>query len=165
MKLRQLRCVTCQVPLGEHQTPQVCDRALILGTDLLAPDLEPHRVHLLPERPAVTHKFDLYLDSGEKVRNYLTYGCFPDGRLAEVFIRTANYGSTYSGLLDAVAISVSVGLQYGIPLKVYVDQFRAMKFEPSGFTPNEAVHHAHSVLDYVARWLWARFGPKEVKTS
>jgi len=66
-------------------------------------------------------------------------------------------GSTLSGFMDGLAISMSIGLQYGVPLKTFVDKLTSARFEPSGFTENPDIHYSSSVLDYIARWLGGKF--------
>ena len=73
----------------------------------------------------------------------------------------AKEGSTISGLMDAFATAVSYGLQYGVPLKFFVDKFSHVRFEPSGWTGNPEVPYAKSIMDYIFRWLGAKFlGPE-----
>jgi ribonucleoside-diphosphate reductase alpha chain len=69
----------------------------------------------------------------------------------------AKEGSTLSGIMDGLALTISLGLQYGVPLKVFVDKLLNTRFEPSGITPNPNIRFVSSVLDYIARWLGARF--------
>jgi ribonucleoside-diphosphate reductase alpha chain len=66
-------------------------------------------------------------------------------------------GSTLSGVMDGLALTLSIGLQYGVPLKVLVDKLVNTRFEPSGITANANIRFATSVLDYIARWLGGRF--------
>jgi ribonucleoside-diphosphate reductase alpha chain len=66
-------------------------------------------------------------------------------------------GSTLSGVMDGLALTISLGLQYGVPLKVFVDKLLNTRFEPSGITPNPNIRFVSSVLDYIARWLGGRF--------
>jgi ribonucleoside-diphosphate reductase alpha chain len=69
-------------------------------------------------------------------------------------------GSTIAGLMDSFATSVSFGLQYGVPLKFYVDKFSHVRFEPSGWTGNPQIPFAKSIMDYIMRWMGAKFlGP------
>jgi ribonucleoside-diphosphate reductase alpha chain len=66
-------------------------------------------------------------------------------------------GSTLSGIMDGLALTISLGLQYGVPLKVFVDKLVNTRFEPSGITANPNIRFVSSVLDYIARWLGGRF--------
>jgi ribonucleoside-diphosphate reductase alpha chain len=104
------------------------------------------------ERASVTHKFSVGGHEG-----YITVGMYDDGRPGEIFIKMAKEGSTLSGVMDGLALTVSLGLQYGVPLKVFVDKLLNTRFEPSGITPNASIRFVSSVLDYIARWLGGRF--------
>ncbi|MGH9790920.1 MAG: vitamin B12-dependent ribonucleotide reductase, partial [Candidatus Acidiferrales bacterium] len=111
-----------------------------------------HREKLPAERDSITHKFNIGGHEG-----YITVGKYADGRPGEIFIKMAREGSTLSGIMDGFALSVSIGLQYGVPLKVLVDKFINTRFEPSGFTGNSDIPYAKSVFDYIARWLGTKF--------
>jgi len=104
------------------------------------------------ERASVTHKFSV---SGHE--GYITAGMYDDGRPGEVFIKMAKEGSALSGVMDGLALTISLGLQYGVPLKVFVDKLLNTRFEPSGITANPNIRFVSSVLDYIARWLGGRF--------
>ena len=107
----------------------------------------------LPEtRVSETHRFAIAGHDG-----YLTYSMYDDGTLSEIFIRMAKQGSTLSGLLDSFAISVSIALQYGVPLKDLVRKFVYTRFEPAGFTENANIRIATSIVDYIFRYLGLRF--------
>ncbi len=112
----------------------------------------PVRRKLSDERQSVTHKFSIGGHEG-----YITVGLYEDGTPGEVFISMAKEGSTISGLMDTLATSISYGLQYGVPLKFFVDKFSHVRFEPSGWTGNAQVPYAKSIIDYIFRWLGARF--------
>lgn len=114
------------------------------------------RRRLSDERNAVTHKFSI---SGHE--GYITVGLYEDGTPGELFITMSKEGSTISGLMDGFATGISLALQYGVPLKVLVDKFSHMRFEPSGFTNNKEVPIAKSVLDYIFRWMGLKFLPRE----
>jgi ribonucleoside-diphosphate reductase alpha chain len=85
---------------------------------------------------------------------------YEDGTPGELFIVMAKEGSVVSGLMDSFATSVSLALQYGVPLQVLVDKFSHTRFEPSGFTGNPAIPIAKSITDYIFRWLALKFMPK-----
>jgi ribonucleoside-diphosphate reductase alpha chain len=104
------------------------------------------------ERASVTHKFSVGGHEG-----YITVGMYEDNRPGEIFIKMSKEGSTLSGVMDGLALTVSIGLQYGVPLKVYVDKLLNTRFEPSGITANPKIRFVSSVLDYIARWLGGRF--------
>jgi ribonucleoside-diphosphate reductase alpha chain len=127
----------------------------------LADAAEPEQRELFPraqrekmpvERDSVTHKFSVGGHEG-----YLTVGMYPDGRAGEIFIKMSKEGSTLSGVMDGLALTISLGLQYGVPLKVFVDKLLNTRFEPSGISANPNIRFATSVLDYIARWLGGRF--------
>lgn len=94
----------------------------------------------------------------------ITASTYDDGRLGEIFIRMSKEGSTLSGLLNTIAIEMSVALQGGIPLKVMVKKFRGMNFEPFGKTNNPNIPYTTSIVDYVFRWLGKKYlSPSEVQ--
>ena len=73
----------------------------------------------------------------------------------------AKEGSTISGLMDSFATAISYALQYGVPLKFFVDKFSHVRFEPSGWTGNPQVPYAKSIMDYIFRWMGAKLlGPE-----
>ena len=82
---------------------------------------------------------------------------YDDGTPGEVFITMAKEGSTISGLMDSFATAISYALQYGVPLKFLVDKFSHVRFEPSGWTGNPQIPYAKSIMDYIFRWLGAKF--------
>lgn len=110
------------------------------------------RKRLANVRQSETHKFSIGGHEG-----YLTYGMFEDGTLGEIFIKMSKQGSTLAGLLDAFAISVSIALQYGVPLKDLINKFIYMRFEPMGITNNEKIPMASSIVDYIFKYLAFRF--------
>ena len=116
----------------------------------------PERRKLESERRSITHKFSIGGHEG-----YLTVGLYDDGSPGELFITMAKEGSTISGLMDSFATAISYALQYGVPLKFFVDKFSHVRFEPSGWTGNETIPYAKSIMDYIFRWLGAKFlGPE-----
>ncbi len=118
------------------------------------------RRKLPAERKSVTHKFSVGGHEG-----YITVGMYDDGAPGEIFIKMAKEGSTLSGFMDGFALSVSIGLQYGVPLKALVDKFVNTRFEPSGYTPNSEIRYAKSVLDYIGRWLGGKFISRDYITK
>ncbi len=84
---------------------------------------------------------------------YATVGEFEDGRPGEVFLKVAKQGSTLAGIMDAFAISVSMGLQYGVPLAAFVEKFTNMRFEPAGMTDDPDIRFATSLVDYIFKRL------------
>jgi ribonucleoside-diphosphate reductase alpha chain len=108
----------------------------------------PVRRRLPKSRPSTTTSFRV----GD-IEGYLTAGSYPDDGLGELFVKVSKQGSTLSGVMDAFAIAVSLGLQYGVPLEVYVSKFVNMIFEPNGLTDDKDVRIAQSLVDYLARRL------------
>ncbi|MFH1572658.1 MAG: vitamin B12-dependent ribonucleotide reductase [Acidobacteriota bacterium] len=112
----------------------------------------PVRRKLPVERRAITHKFSVAGHEG-----YITVGMYDHGQPGEIFLVMAKEGSTISGLMDSFATAISLALQYGVPLKVLIDKFSHVRFEPSGHTGNREVPIAKSIVDYIFRWLAAKF--------
>jgi ribonucleoside-diphosphate reductase alpha chain len=90
---------------------------------------------------------------------------YDDGKPGEIFLVMAKEGSTISGLMDAFATSISLALQYGVPLKVLTDKFSHSRFEPSGYTGNPEIPYAKSIMDYIFRWLASKFQSDEEKIN
>jgi ribonucleoside-diphosphate reductase alpha chain len=114
----------------------------------------PRRDRLPDTRRSVTHKFNVGGHEG-----YITVGLFDDGRPGELFITMAKEGSTIGGLMDAFGTAISMSLQYGVPLEVYVKKFSHTRFEPWGYTKNPDIPVAKSLVDYIFRWLGMEFLP------
>jgi len=110
------------------------------------------RRRLPDERNSITHKFQIGSHKG-----YVTVGLYEDGSPGEIFVSMSKDGSTMAGLLDALATSVSIGLQFGVPLRTLVEKFSHVHFDPSGFTENPNIRYAKSVVDYIFRWLATKF--------
>lgn len=111
-------------------------------------EYRPVRKRLPKKRPSQTVSFTIGGAEG-----YLHAGEYPDDGLGEIFVKLGKQGSTLSGVMDAFSMSISVGLQYGIPLEFYVQKFQNLRFEPSGMTDDPDVRIATSVLDYLFRRL------------
>jgi ribonucleoside-diphosphate reductase alpha chain len=116
------------------------------------------RRKLSDERRSITHKFSIAGHDG-----YIHVGMYDDGSAGEIFVRMAKEGSTISGLMDSFATAVSLALQHGVPLKLLVDKFSRTRFEPSGWTGNQDIPRASSIMDYLFRWLEAKFLPEQVQ--
>jgi ribonucleoside-diphosphate reductase alpha chain len=110
------------------------------------------RRKLADERRSVTHKFSVAGHEG-----YIHVGLYETGDPGEIFIRMAKEGSTISGLMDSFGTAISLALQHGVPLRLLVDKFTRTKFDPSGFTGNPEIPRASSIMDYIFRWLGAKF--------
>jgi ribonucleoside-diphosphate reductase alpha chain len=113
----------------------------------------PKRHRMPRERESITHKFSIGMQEG-----YITAGKYEDGSVGEIFLTDlGKEGSTIKGLMNAFATSISMGLQYGVPLEDYVRKFSYMRFEPEGITRNPEIPFAKSLPDYIMRWLASRF--------
>jgi ribonucleoside-diphosphate reductase alpha chain len=110
----------------------------------------------MPARyPSVTYRFRI-----ADAKGYVHVGTYPDtGEPGEIFINIAKQGSTLAGVMDAFAISISMGLQYGVPLEAYVKMFMNMTFEPQGITDDPEIRFAKSLMDYIFRKLAIDFLP------
>ncbi|MEZ4087302.1 MAG: adenosylcobalamin-dependent ribonucleoside-diphosphate reductase [Candidatus Gracilibacteria bacterium] len=117
---------------------------------------KPLRRKLPTERRSITHKFSI---SGHE--GYLTAGLYEDGQPGEIFVKMSKEGSTLSGIMDALALSMSMNLQYGVPVEVLVSKFCHTRFEPAGMTGNRDIPMVKSIMDYIGRWLALKFLPKE----
>lgn len=118
------------------------------------PDGPPRALrHRLPDvRQSLTNHFRIANHEG-----YLTVGLYPNGGPGELFIKMNKEGSTISGLMDTIGVLSSLCLQYGVPLEVMCAKLAHMRFEPSGWTGNEQLGYAKSVVDYIFRFLELRF--------
>jgi ribonucleoside-diphosphate reductase alpha chain len=115
-------------------------------------EARPVRRRLPQDCRSVRHKFDIAGHEG-----YIHVGLYDDGAPGELFIKIAKEGSTISGLMDTIGILTSMALQYGVPLDVLVSKFSHVRFEPSGFTKNPEIPLAKSLIDYIFRFLGAKF--------
>ncbi len=114
---------------------------------------EPVRRRMPRERESITHKFSIAGHEG-----YITAGKYEDGTVGEIFLTDiGKEGSTLRGMMNAFATAISIGLQYGVPLEVFVRKFSYMRFDPEGITNNPEIPFAKSMPDYLMRWLGSRF--------
>ncbi len=113
---------------------------------------KPARRRLPLERTEVGRKFQVGDYEG-----YIHVGLYEDGTPGDIFVDIAKEGTTLAGLMNSFMISVSLGLQYGVPLEVYVSKFAHMRFEPSGITNDPDIRVAKSIADYVFRWMGKKF--------
>lgn len=140
-------------PVGET-TMEYSDRNDYIEFPKFCPD-SPVRSRLPMTRKSITHKFDIQGHEG-----YIHVGMYDDGRPGEMFITMAKQGSTVSGLMDALATSVSISLQYGIPLSVLTEKLKHTRYEPCGFTKNTDIPITSSICDYIFRWMEQQFNGK-----
>jgi ribonucleoside-diphosphate reductase alpha chain len=133
------------------ETTKSLDRVDVPVEDPNGPPVA-RRHRLNDDRQAVTHKFSFGGHEG-----YLTVGLYPNGKPGEIFIRMSKQGSTINGLMESFATQFSVSLQHGVPLEVLCGKMAHTRFEPSGWTGNERMGYAQSIMDYIGRWLQFRF--------
>ena len=120
----------------------------------------PVRKRLPKSRPSSTTSFTVGGAEG-----YMTASSYPDGGLGEVFLKLGKQGSTLAGVMDAFSISVSIGLQYGVPLETFVKKFTNVNFEPAGLTDDADIRMAKSLMDYIFRRLALDYLPYETRTA
>jgi ribonucleoside-diphosphate reductase alpha chain len=114
---------------------------------------EPTRKRMPEERQSITHKFSIGGHEG-----YITAGKYEDGTVGEFFLTDiGKEGSTMRGMMNSFATSMSIALQYGVPLETLVRKFAYVRFEPEGITQNQEIPFAKSMPDYIMRWLASRF--------
>ncbi|SEP33800.1 vitamin B12-dependent ribonucleotide reductase [Amycolatopsis saalfeldensis] len=123
-------------------------------------EYRPVRRRLPKKRPSQTVSFTVGGAEG-----YLHAGSYPDDGLGEIFVKLGKQGSTLSGVMDAFSMSISVGLQYGIPLEFYVSKFSNLRFEPAGMTDDPDIRIATSVMDYLFRRLALDYLPYEKRSQ
>ncbi|MGI5501691.1 vitamin B12-dependent ribonucleotide reductase [Lentzea sp. CA-135723] len=123
-------------------------------------EYRPVRKRLPKKRPSQTVSFTVGGAEG-----YLHAGSYPDNGLGEIFVKLGKQGSTLAGVMDAFSMSISVGLQYGIPLEFYVSKFQNLRFEPAGMTDDPDVRIATSVLDYLFRRLALDYLPYDKRAQ
>src|SRR6187397_2698932 len=140
-------CKVAQPLSGSKDQPAV---VLPMGATGVVP--HPQRRRLPDDRTEVGRKFKVGDYEG-----YIHVGLFEDGTPVDIFVDIAKEGTTLAGLMNSFMISVSLGLQYGVPLEVYVSKFAHMRFEPSGQTNDADIRIAKSIVDYVFRWMGKKF--------
>jgi ribonucleoside-diphosphate reductase alpha chain len=128
------------------------DSAQATLVSALPPAPLTQRRRLPEDRVEVGRKFRV----GE-YEGYIHVGLYEDGTPGDIFVDIAKEGTTLAGLMNSIMISVSLGLQYGVPLEVYVSKFSHMRFEPSGMTNDPDIRVAKSIVDYIFRWMGKRF--------
>ncbi len=117
-------------------------------SDAAAGEVQPRRRRLPRSRTSRTFEFRV-----ADCKGFVTVGEYEDGRPGEIFIKVSKQGSTLAGVMDGFAMAVSHGLQYGVPVRAYVDAFVGMRFEPAGMTDDPDIRIATSLIDYLFRRL------------
>jgi len=120
----------------------------------------PTRKRLPKKRSSQTVSFSVAGAEG-----YMTAGQYDDGTLGEVFIKMSKQGSTLAGVMDAFSVSISIGLQYGVPLEAFVSKFTNMRFDPAGMTDDADIRIAQSIMDYLFRRLALDYLPYDKRTE
>jgi ribonucleoside-diphosphate reductase alpha chain len=134
-------------------TPVDVDAAIQKAVAEAVATAPPRRNRMPRERESLTHKFSVGGHEG-----YITAGKYEDGTVGEIFLTDiGKEGSTMRGMMNAFATSISMALQYGVPLETLVRKFSYMRFEPEGMTTNPEIPFAKSMPDYIMRWLASRF--------
>jgi ribonucleoside-diphosphate reductase alpha chain len=121
---------------------------------------KPTRKRLSKKRRSQTISFSVAGAEG-----YMTAGEYDDGSLGEVFIKMSKQGSTLAGVMDAFSVSISIGLQYGVPLEAFVSKYINMRFDPAGMTDDADIRIAQSVMDYLFRRLALDYLPVETRAE
>ena len=121
---------------------------------------EPVRRRLPKSRRSRTFEFRV-----ADCKGFVTVGEYPDGRPGEIFVKVSKQGSTLAGIMDAFAISLSHGLQYGVPLAAFVDTFVGVRFEPAGITDDPDIRIATSLMDYLFRKLAVMYLTREERAG
>lgn len=156
------------VPIDRRETPLPPGARALRAVSAGEAPPDPRR-RLPDTRKSVTRKLTIRYsnsdgDDGAPVMDdldiYVIVGLYPEGNPGEVFLKAGRMGSTVSGLLDALAISLSIGLQSGVPLHRYTSKLKSMRFEPSGTTGDPDMRRVASIVDAVSRWLDSRFNPQ-----
>src|SRR5215217_5181937 len=139
-------CKVAQPLSGKSDAPAAVIAPGVVGV------AAPRRRRLPEDRIEVGRKFRVGDYEG-----YIHVGLFEDGTPGDIFVDIAKEGTTLAGLMNSFMISVSLGLQYGVPLEVYVSKFSHMRFEPSGPTNDADIRIAKSIVDYIFRWMGKKF--------
>jgi len=141
------------VVAGGTEGAELAERIAHLEAELLAARHDHVVVGAVRERLPRRRVSSTFAFRVADCEGYVTVGEYEDGRPGEVFIKVSKQGSTLAGVMDAFSISISLGLQHGVPLSTYVRKFANMKFEPSGMTDDADLRIATSLVDYIFRRL------------
>jgi ribonucleoside-diphosphate reductase alpha chain len=134
-------------------SPEAVDARVAEAVAATTAKTGPARKRMPRERQSITHKFSIGGHEG-----YITAGMYEDGTVGEIFLTDiGKEGSTLRGMMNSFATSISIALQYGVPLETLVQKFSYMRFDPEGITQNPEIPFAKSMPDYIMRWLASRF--------
>ena len=138
---------------SQEEVDELIEGAVASARKKAIAEAGPKRNRMPRERQSITHKFSIAGHEG-----YITAGMYEDGTVGEIFLTDiGKEGSTLRGMMNAFATSISIALQYGVPLDTLVEKFSYMRFEPEGITQNPEIPFAKSMPDYIMRWLASRF--------
>jgi ribonucleoside-diphosphate reductase alpha chain len=140
-------------PLSDKKGAEKNEEDVLVAT-------RPVRKRLPKSRTGRTISFSINGAEG-----YMTANGYEDGTLGEVFIKMSKQGSTLAGVMDAFSVSISIALQYGVPLETYVAKFTNMRFDPAGMTDDADIRIAQSVMDYLFRRLALDFLPYDTRAE
>lgn len=145
------------LPVQENPRPVVVDGGLSEASEVKSGSgvFEPTKAERIfsDDRNSVTHHFEVAGHDG-----YIIVGLFDDGSPREIFIKTNKMGSTIHGMLEDLAISVSIGIKDGVHPSRYCEKLINRRYEPLGFTKNPEIREVRSITDYIFRWLANHFG-------
>lgn len=140
------KCVAAYRDGSKKAQPVSANKNNLKTLDVLA---RGTRIKLPPTRVSITHGFSIGGAEG-----YFQLGVYPEtGEIGEIFISSSNEAATLNGMLAAFSISTSYGLQYGVPMEVFIEKFKTVSFPPSGFTGNEDIPRAGSIISFIFRWI------------
>jgi len=140
---------------SDSEEKKEVEKEIVIKEKIVYKELSRRR-KLPAERMAIAHKFSIAGHEG-----YVHVGMYEDGAPGEIFIKMNKEGSTLSGVMDTLALSLSMNLQYGVPLEVLCEKLVHSRFEPMGMTSNKEIPMVKSVMDYLGRWLALKFLTKE----
>ncbi|MCB0991107.1 MAG: vitamin B12-dependent ribonucleotide reductase, partial [Acidimicrobiales bacterium] len=155
----------CKVgqPLSTTKAKKTTEGVAVAEAVSVVPELAPRapeRERLPRHRRSRTYSFRV-----ADCHGYMTVGEYDDGRPGEIFLTVAKQGSTLAGIMDAFAISVSHGLQYGVPLRSYIEAYTNLRFEPAGITDDPDLRIATSLVDYIFRRLALEYLPFDERSE
>ncbi|MDX6665472.1 MAG: ribonucleoside-diphosphate reductase alpha chain, partial [Solirubrobacteraceae bacterium] len=151
--------VTAEGMLTSDEVDALIEKAVEDAVVKAKGEAGPARHRMPRERQSITHKFSIGGHEG-----YITAGMYEDGTVGEIFLTDiGKEGSTLRGMMNSFATSISIALQYGVPLETLVQKFAYMRFDPEGITQNPEIPFAKSMPDYIMRWLASRFLDADVQ--
>lgn len=163
-----VKCIALYVENSKVAQPMTVDKKTAVIEKVVEKVVERPSRHRLPQRrPSTTTSFRMLDPWGSiTAEGYLNAGEYPDTHeLGEIFVKVAKQGSTLAGVMDAFAIAVSIGLQYGVPVRAFVEKFVNMRFEPNGGVDDPDFMGVTSIMDYLFRRLAADYLTRDERQS